>query len=285
MTTYYSCFIPDLSTLTAPLRQLLKTNTRFNWTPQCGKTFKRLKEEIVSDRVLMPYNPELPLRLACDASSKGVSGILTHVVNGEERPIAFAFRSLTSAERNYSQLDREALAIIYSVDHFYQYLFDRHFQLITDNQPLTRIFHHHADIPKMTSARLQRYAAFLSGFDYEISSKKGVDNANADCSSRAPIPLSFCTEKAINKEVHLLCEESILAILTLSITFESIRNHTRSDDQLSKILEDLKTNSNFTHEFTIDNDVLFRDQRVVIPKALQSSFYKNYIELILEPQK
>lgn len=140
MTTYYSRFIPNLSTITAPLRQLLTKNTRFKWTQQCERVCKHLKDEIVSDRVLMPYNPELPTQLTCDASPTGIAGVLSNIVDGQERPIAFASRSLTSAEQNYSQLDREALAIIFSVDHFYYYLFDKHFELLTDNQPLSRFF-------------------------------------------------------------------------------------------------------------------------------------------------
>lgn len=69
------------------------------------------------------------------------------------------------------------------------YLYGRKFQLVTDNQPLTRIFHQSAKLPAMTSARLLRYASFLSGFDYEVKFKKGSDNTNVDCLSRVPLQL------------------------------------------------------------------------------------------------
>lgn len=101
----------------------------------------------------MPFNPELLIQLSCDASPTGIAGILLHIID-QERPIAFASRSLTQAEQNYSQLDKEALAIVFAVDHFFQYLFARPFKLITDNQLLVRIFHQKAKIPSMTSARL-----------------------------------------------------------------------------------------------------------------------------------
>jgi len=120
MVTYYSRFIPNHSTLTAPLRKLLKKNSAFKWNEKCDSAFKTIKEEIASDRVLTPFDPTLPVQLACDASPYGVAGILSHIINGEERPIAFASRALTPAEQNYSQLDREALAIVFSVDHLYQ---------------------------------------------------------------------------------------------------------------------------------------------------------------------
>lgn len=83
----------------------------------------------------------LPVQLTCDASPTGVAGVLSHVIDGSERAIAFASRSLTPAEQNYSQLDREALAIVFAVQHFHEYLFGRPFKMVTDNQPLSRIFH------------------------------------------------------------------------------------------------------------------------------------------------
>ena len=124
----------------------------------------------------MPYNPSLPIQLACDASPVGKAGILFHIVDGEERSISFASRSLTQVEQNYSQLDREAyLAIIFSVEDFDQYFFGRPFKLITtNNNPLVRIFLQNAKIPQMTSARLQRYATFLPGFNYEVVFKNRV---------------------------------------------------------------------------------------------------------------
>lgn len=271
LVTYYARFIPNASTITAPLRELLKKNAQFKWTAQCEAAFLKLKEEIASDRVLMPFNPELPVQLACDASPTGIAGILSHIVDDQERPIAFASRSLTQAEQNYSQLDREALAIVFAVDHFFQYLFARPFKLITDNQPLVRIFHQNAKLPRMTSARLQRYAAFLSGFNYEVIFKKGSENNNVDCLSRAPINPKPHTDTAINEEVHLLCEESISRISTLNLTFQSIREETIKDESLSKIMKELRENNASESEFTIDNDIVFRGQRIVIPLSLQAS--------------
>ena len=70
------------------------------------------------------------------ASPIGIAAILSHVVEGKDRPIPYASRSLTDSERNYSQLDREALAIIFGVSHFHKFLLGRHFCLVTDNEPL-----------------------------------------------------------------------------------------------------------------------------------------------------
>lgn len=161
MLTYYARFIPDYSTISFPLRRLQTKGHRFKWTTQCEDAFLKLKAEMCSSKVLVPFDPALPVILTTDASPVGVAAILSHSVDGEERPVAYASRALSQAEMNYSQLDREALAVVFGVSRFYNYLFGRHFFLVTDNRPLYRIFGHNKALPQMTSSRLLRYASFL----------------------------------------------------------------------------------------------------------------------------
>ena len=82
------------------------------------------------------YDPDLPVRLACESLAYGLHAVILHVmVNGEERPIAFASHSLNSAEKNYAQIHKEALAIIWGIKQ-YHYLYGRKVTLVTDHQPL-----------------------------------------------------------------------------------------------------------------------------------------------------
>jgi len=173
-------------------------------------------------------------------------------------------------KQNRSQLDWEALAIVFAVDHFFKYLFARPFTLVTDNQPLVRIFHQNAQLPRMTSARLLRYAAFLSEFNCSVKFKNSTDNTNVDCLSRLPINLQPRTDSSINEEVHLLCEGSILWVSTQKLTFQSLQEETLKDKLLSKIIYDLRESNTTESEFTIHNNILFRGQRVVIPFTLQA---------------
>ena len=178
LVNYYHKFSPNLATTLNPLNRLLEQGKRWKWTAECEEAFVSVKKLIASDMVLTHYDPERLLRLACDVSSSvGVGAVLSHVMeDGSEQPIAFASHTLTKAERNYSQIDKEALALVWGVKKFHLYLFGRHFTLVTDHEPLT-------------------YALFLAGFEYSIEYKDTTQHRNADGLSRLPL------RKECNKEV------------------------------------------------------------------------------------
>ena len=87
----------------------------------------------------------------------------------KDRPIAFASRSIAAAERNYSQLEKEGLAIVFGVKKFHQYLFGRHFTITSDHKPLQHLFKETSPTPPLASARIQRWAQLLGGYDYSHS--------------------------------------------------------------------------------------------------------------------
>ena len=143
--------------------------SKWSWTNACEEAFREVKRLVTSDLVLMHYNPELSVSLACDASAYGLGCVLSHVLpGGQERPIAFASRTLNAAERRYSQKDKGALSIVWRVKKCYMYLYGRHFRLITDHKPLLSILSAEQGTNATTAARLQGHALFLAGHDYEI---------------------------------------------------------------------------------------------------------------------
>ena len=280
---YYQRFLPDLATTLHPLNNLLHKGTKFDWCTDCQAPFKKVKNliSIASDQVLTHYDPRLPVRLASDASPYGIGAVLSHVYpTGEERPIAFASRTLTQAEKGYSQIDKEALAIIWAVKRFNIYLYGRQFELVTDHQPLISIFNPEKGIPTMTAARLQRYALFLAGHDYTIMYKQTKEHANADSMSRLPLP---CTEPptAAVQDVDIFHASQVHA---LPVTAQKVKKETRNDPLLAKVYnytlrgwpqhctdDQLKPFAARKDELTLHDGCILWGSRVIIPKSLQAT--------------
>ena len=150
--------------------------------------FKAAKQDLSSGSVLAHYDPTLPLQLAGDASRYGIGAVLSHCYpDGTERPIAFASRTLLPSECNYTQIEREALSLVFGTQKFYQFIYGCQFTLITDHRPLTTIFGDKRGIPPVAAARLQHWALLLSAYHYNIVFTPTKSHANADCFSRLPI--------------------------------------------------------------------------------------------------
>lgn len=142
LVNYYGRFIQNVSTILNPLYKLLEgrqgKSYPLDWNKACETAFLRAKKEFMSKKVLAHYNPKLPLIVACDASAYGVGAVLSQKqADGTERAIQYASQTLSRTQRKYSQIDKEAYAIIFAIKKFYQYLFGNRFVLYTDHRPLT----------------------------------------------------------------------------------------------------------------------------------------------------
>ncbi|KAM7309689.1 retrovirus-related Pol polyprotein from transposon 17.6 [Ixodes scapularis] len=186
--TYYAKFLPNLSTTLAPLYRLLAKGAQWQWDGDQERAFRKTKQAMAEAKFLVHYNPRQQLRLECDASPGGLGAVLSHRMHGKDYPIAFRSRTLTKAERNYSQLEKEALALVFGVTKFRDYLFGNRFTLVTDHKPLTALFHPERAIPQMAAARVQRWALLLAAYQYDLEYRKGNQNGNADALSRLPLP-------------------------------------------------------------------------------------------------
>ena len=125
------------------------------WTRECEDVVDKVKAHLSCEQVLVHYDTTKPLVLATDASPYGVGAVISHrMENGEERPIAYASRSLTPAERNYAQLGKEALGIIFGVRKIHKYLYGRKFTLVTNHKPLTTILSPKKGVPTLAALKL-----------------------------------------------------------------------------------------------------------------------------------
>lgn len=157
-----------------------KKGVEFKWSAECQAAFNQIKREIASPRILCHFDPSKKLILATDASPYAIEAVLSHQFGENKCPIAFASRSLSRAEANYSQIDRKSLAIFWGVKRFFNYLYGRRFVLFVNCKPLQLIFVKNAAKPALSATRLLHYAIFLQGFDYEIKYRRSEEHSNAD---------------------------------------------------------------------------------------------------------
>ena len=166
---YYQDFIPNLHNLRAPLNELLRKEKKWIWTKECEQAFREIKNKLTSDLFLTHFDPNLDIIVASDASTHNVGACILHKwKDGKVRPIAYASRSLIPAERNYSQIEKHALAIIFTVTKFNRYIHGRRFTLQIDHKPLVTIFGSKKGLPTYTANRLLRWGTILLNYDFQI---------------------------------------------------------------------------------------------------------------------
>ena len=137
--------------------------------------------------LLAHFDPKLPIIVHTDASPYGVGAVLSHLVDGAERPVSYASRTLTVAERNYGHIEKEGLGLVFAVKKFHHYLFGHRFTMVTDHNPLLGLFGENRGIPDRAAARITRWALLLAAYDYNLVYRAGKLNGNADGLSRLPI--------------------------------------------------------------------------------------------------
>ena len=163
MINYYQKFLPNLSSVLALLHRLLNSKTHWHWGKDQQQAFEQSKSFPMSSRLLVHYDNKTELILECDASQNGLGAVLSHKMEDcSQHPISFAPQTLTKAERNFSNLEREALAVIIGQKKFHQYLYDRQFILETDHKPLASLFNEKKATPTLATARFQRWALTLA---------------------------------------------------------------------------------------------------------------------------
>ena len=276
---YYGRFIPNLSTILSPLNALLGKGKPWRWTSKCATAFQVAKEQLSSQSVLTHYDPQLPIRLACDASPYGVGAVISHIFpDGQERPIAFASRTLNKAEQKYAQIEREALGIVFGVRKFHHYLYGRKFTLLTDHRPLTTILSPCKAIPSMAAARMQRWALLLAAHDYSIQYREAARHGNADGLSRLPLATS------VKEKPNTVDSFHIKHLEILPVSCKEICRETRTDPVLAQVLEMVSTGRfprvqhvdstlapfiSRKDELTVQQQCLMWGIRVVIPPKLR----------------
>ena len=265
-----------------PLNVLLQKGATWKWIDGCESVFKTVKECL---EVLKHYDPTLPLVLKFDAS---LFGLGTCLLQPEKtvtlRPISYISRSLAKSEKNYSQIEREAPAIIFAVKRQHQYLYGRHFTLCTDHRPMIKIFGENTGMSAVSVARLPGSAVILSAYDYTVQHASGTHNVIADCSSRLPIKLNALQEDQI---ANFINEVSCDPCQELSVSAFDVAKLLAQDSVISKVMyhvssgwpqvvtDQLVPYFRLTEELSIESGCLIWGNRVIIPCALRQRSLKK----------
>ncbi|CAI2344422.1 unnamed protein product [Caenorhabditis sp. 36 PRJEB53466] len=182
---FYGQFVKQLHNFRAPLNKLTVKDSKFNWTSSCQTAFDQIKDVLRSELLLTHFDPSLPIIVAVDASQYGIGAVITHrLPDGSEKAIAHASRSLTTAQRNYGQIEKEGLALIFAVQKFHRYIHGRRFTLRTDHKPLLAISGSKKGVPVYSANRLQRWATTLLNYNFSIEYINTKDFGQADALSR-----------------------------------------------------------------------------------------------------
>jgi hypothetical protein len=281
---YYQRFIPNMATLRRPLDNLLKKDADFKWSKDCEDAFNAFKGLLIKVN-LCHYNPNLPLILATDASHYGIGATLMHrFPNGTTRAIAYASRTLSPAEKNYSQIEKEGLAIVWGTEKYHKYLCGRKFELHTDHEPLLSIFGAKKGVSTRSASRLLRWGLRLNAYDFDIKFVDTKSFGYADVLSRLICKSNTSLEDTVIATIQARDELAVVNAITndIPLSYDELKQATNDDITLqlvkqyiigtwpSSVTGSLLEFKKRRNQLSINSDIIMFGDRVVIPTALQS---------------
>jgi len=181
LASYDRRFVHDLAAISRPLQRLTKCGRKFSWTVECESAFATLKTCLTSAPVLAFPNYSKPFILDTDASQERIGAVLSQELEGQERVIAYASRTLTKVERRYSVTRKELLAVVTLIQHFRPYLLGQLFLFRTDHSSLTWLQRF-----KEPEGQLARWFERLPEFTFTVIHRQGKRHQNADALSCRP---------------------------------------------------------------------------------------------------
>ena len=275
LVNYFNRFIPCLAELSEPLREICRQDMEFELNESVRVAFSRTKEEISRNITLPYFNPGRPTTLQTDASKKGLGAVILQ----NSRPVFFVSQALTGAEKNYQNLERECLVMIWGMEKFHYFLYGKQFTLETDQKPLVSIYRKHM---MEISPRIQRL--IMRSFPYQpfdIQYRKGMEIPLADA-------LSIVTPTPVEEDgiqLPVVAVNLITSNIPVSSTeIELIHEDTSKDPTLTllrhyihmgwpidhRILpQELHTFWNYREDLSMENGLITKGARLLIPSTLR----------------
>ena len=284
-------FSPCVSEMSHPLRQLLSSKSDWTWNPMLEEAFVNLKMALSRPTILASYDVTAELKVSADASSHSLGAALLQRQSASHwKPVCYASRSLSPAEVNYAQIEKEALALTWACEKFQDYILGKSVLLETDHKPLVSLLSTKAldDLPP----RVLRFRLRLARFHYAIQHVPGKKLHTADVLSRS-VFLPFQGDSSPEdqeRDMDLFVDSMITALPASSETLSRYKKGQANDPvcvQLRYYCQNgwpaSKHSVDFTlrpfwkakHKLSIVNDLLLYNQRIMVPGSLQEATVKK----------
>ena len=284
LVNYLNRFSPCLAESSEPLREVCRQDTEFQLTKSVHAAPLKTKEETPKNVTLPHFNPRSDTMLQTDASKKGLGAVILQ----DSKPVMFALRALTGVEKNYQNLERECLAMIWSMEKFHYFLYGKHFTLETDQKPLVSIYKKHmVDI----SPRIQRLV--VRSFPYQPFDgqyRRGKEIPLADALSRAsPTPveedgiqLPIITVNLITSSVPVSSSEikMIHGETARDPTLNLLRHYIHVGWPVDRRMlpREIHTFWNYREDLLMENGLVTKGARLMIPSTLRSKVLEQIHE-------
>ncbi|XP_060859984.1 uncharacterized protein K02A2.6-like [Metopolophium dirhodum] len=249
-----------------------------NNSDKCQEVFEKSKILLLQNQVLEIYDQKKPIVVCADGSPYGVGAILSQVVNGVEKPVLFASSSLSPAEQKYSQLHREALAIVFALKKFHKYIYINKFTLCSDAQALREIFSPQKGTAVVAASRLQRWAVLLSMYEYEFQYRSSKQMVHVDALSRLPLSTGTDIEDdvisrlCITNEFSLSTADVVEALKKDKILFKVYNYALQGWPR--KVESEIEYYLKLKDSLSTQDDCLFFGDRIVVPEVLKKNILK-----------
>ena len=280
MTNSVQRFSPMLSEITEPLRQFIREDTESCWNAEHEKSFCEIRRLLSSSPILRYFDEGKPTILQCDASQSGLGVSLLQ----EGHPVAYASRAITAAEKNYAQIEKELLSIVFGMEKFETYVYGRHVIVERDHKPLETICQKSlATAPK----RLQKMLLALQKYDFNVIHIPGIQMHSADALSRAYLPyqeaVRGCKNIIFSVDTRSIAEMEtveINAVRKVNVSLWSIKEIvkvTEGDpvlceikkllfegwpDQVTHLNRELKVYYGYCEDIVFQDGLTFKGQRI-----------------------
>ena len=282
MANYLARFLPGHADMCQPLRELLNKDIEWHWTARHESAMREVCEAVTKAPVLQYFQASEQSVVQCDASGTGLGAVLLQ----GGKPVEFASRALSTAERNYAQIEKELLAVLFGLERFDQYVYGRHVYIESDHRPLQIIAKKPiGSAPK----RLQRMFLRMQRYEYTIGYRPGKELLIADTLSRAHPTCNGqpCDFEEVAQTSFERTLEQINAVEDVGISsslVEQLRAETALDTQMeilikyircgwpdrkSQVSLEVRNYFDIRDELTVSEGIVLKCQRCVVPKKLR----------------